>query len=757
MSRRVLARALAVTLASACALSQLACLQVQGPGEGYVPRFDDCGDGVIDEGEVCDGDALGGASCELLGFGAGALGCADDCNDYDRTACAAPASCGDDVRQAPEICDGVDLAGLSCESLGYASGSLSCLGNCGEIELTGCVPLQAQDAGSGPGDGAVADQGPPVDGSAQDRATSGDGAAADTVGPVDSAPLPDGAAQPDGASSDAGPPDAAAAVVRWTFGDRAVGHPAIGPSGRIYVLRGDWVNPLDSWSAPGADEVVAINPDGSQAWRFAETDIRFGGAPAVTADGTVYVVGSPGRLFALNPDGSKRWTFEARLQRGYGYDLADLSQPAFGPDGTIYLGAPKRSTATGAAPARFFALRPDGSERWSVELPDISSHPVVSAAGQPLAVFMGTPDTLHRLDPGSGASTWAFSAFWPPDDPAREINGLGPRLDLVPGGALNLIGYRYPDVTASDSSLVMMRVGNGAAALSWTTDELTDDVLAGPVYASDGRAFAPLCSASYAADEVRVISTTGVVSTHATLDGSEHAVADPALAADGSLYAVMQTNDSSSYGTYALYAVTPGGQIRWSLAVDYPPGGVTIGHDGTVYVPTATGLLAIQGTSPLAPGGWADAHGGLANLRSAAPPPAVLPDAGVDAGADAGGDAGPDAGVDAGVDAGTDAGGSVDSGPSSCSPACTGDDSCVNSACVDPNGCPDHSHLVSTYCECDEGYVVNAAATACEPDGAGPASCAGHCGGQSSDGTCYCTTDCTTYNDCCTDYQAQCG
>ncbi|MCA9720281.1 MAG: hypothetical protein KC468_36805, partial [Myxococcales bacterium] len=37
--------------------------------------------------EVCDGDALAGASCDSLGLGGGALACAGDCASYDVSGC----------------------------------------------------------------------------------------------------------------------------------------------------------------------------------------------------------------------------------------------------------------------------------------------------------------------------------------------------------------------------------------------------------------------------------------------------------------------------------------------------------------------------------------------------------------------------------------------------------------------------------------------------------------------------------------------
>ena len=52
-----------------------------------------CGNGLVDgAAEVCDGAALGGATCATLGFAGGTLACAPSCAGFDSTACALPAT-----------------------------------------------------------------------------------------------------------------------------------------------------------------------------------------------------------------------------------------------------------------------------------------------------------------------------------------------------------------------------------------------------------------------------------------------------------------------------------------------------------------------------------------------------------------------------------------------------------------------------------------------------------------------------------------
>jgi cysteine-rich repeat protein len=63
-----------------------------------------CGDGVINGNEECDGADLGGATCLDLGFPGGTLSCKASC-DFDKSGCNILASCGDGLVDPPEECD----------------------------------------------------------------------------------------------------------------------------------------------------------------------------------------------------------------------------------------------------------------------------------------------------------------------------------------------------------------------------------------------------------------------------------------------------------------------------------------------------------------------------------------------------------------------------------------------------------------------------------------------------------------------------
>ncbi len=119
---------------------------VEGGGEPPV-----CGDGVATGYEACDGTDLRGQTCaDLVGFKAGELGCNEDCT-LDTSRCE-PTVCGDGVADTDEQCDGTDLRGETCESvnLNFSGGTLACGPDC-RYDYSGC--RRAAVCGNGKAEG----------------------------------------------------------------------------------------------------------------------------------------------------------------------------------------------------------------------------------------------------------------------------------------------------------------------------------------------------------------------------------------------------------------------------------------------------------------------------------------------------------------------------------------------------------------------------------------------------------------------------
>jgi hypothetical protein len=102
-----------------------------------------CGDGNKQGDEECDGEDLGGLDCSDFGFDEGTLVCANDCTLFTN-ACS---TCGDGQLAATEECDGNNFGGLTCTDLGFDGGNLACAPDCSQVIESGC--MQAPNCGNG--------------------------------------------------------------------------------------------------------------------------------------------------------------------------------------------------------------------------------------------------------------------------------------------------------------------------------------------------------------------------------------------------------------------------------------------------------------------------------------------------------------------------------------------------------------------------------------------------------------------------------
>lgn len=102
-------------------------------------RLPNCGDNVSDTSEACDGPDLKGASCESLALGLGSLECLPDCTGYDIRDCSGAEWCGNILVETGEVCDASNLAGQTCETLGYMGGVLSCEPDCSDFDVKQCI------------------------------------------------------------------------------------------------------------------------------------------------------------------------------------------------------------------------------------------------------------------------------------------------------------------------------------------------------------------------------------------------------------------------------------------------------------------------------------------------------------------------------------------------------------------------------------------------------------------------------------------
>jgi hypothetical protein len=85
-----------------------------------------CPNGVVEEGEDCDGADLAGKTCESFGFTGGTPVCTERCV-IDTSSCD---GCGNGRIDANEQCDGAEIGGATCLSLGFGDGPVVCDQTC---------------------------------------------------------------------------------------------------------------------------------------------------------------------------------------------------------------------------------------------------------------------------------------------------------------------------------------------------------------------------------------------------------------------------------------------------------------------------------------------------------------------------------------------------------------------------------------------------------------------------------------------------
>jgi outer membrane protein assembly factor BamB len=352
--------------------------------------------------------------------------------------------------------------------------------------------------------------------------------------------------------------------LKWQFQlEGRPGSPVIGADGTIYLPTG-----LLNSKTPGY--LYAINPDGTQKWRF-----RFAGypshtAPAVSADGTIYVHmnGNNGniiateKLYALNSDGTLKWIYI--FNNGLGVYCADvISSPAIGNDGTIYVGS---------MDSRLYAVNPNGVEKWRQTVTgsintscSIHSSPVIAPDG---TLFIQDSFCLGAISP-QGILLWhtkcgestAGSKNSPSmaDDGTLYLGESDSLLAMNPDGTLKW-GYRIPDL--------------------W-------DIYTTAAIGSDGTIYEGTEKGLFA---IRPDGTMKWIFNPPVFGDN---CISPVIGSDGTVY--WMTYYSMLGGGWFFVAIRPDGTERWRIPVSTPEifanrTACVIGSDGTLFVPTSDWL-----------------------------------------------------------------------------------------------------------------------------------------------------------------------
>jgi hypothetical protein len=106
-----------------------------GSDTNTLPDVNECGDGILGNEEVCDGDLFGDVTCQSQGWESGELECNEWCSNYSTDGCY---TCGNAVVEGPETCDG-GVGNATCENQGFTEGEVTCNTQTCELDTSACT------------------------------------------------------------------------------------------------------------------------------------------------------------------------------------------------------------------------------------------------------------------------------------------------------------------------------------------------------------------------------------------------------------------------------------------------------------------------------------------------------------------------------------------------------------------------------------------------------------------------------------------
>jgi outer membrane protein assembly factor BamB len=216
-------------------------------------------------------------------------------------------------------------------------------------------------------------------------------------------------------------------TLKWSFatGGNVRNSPAIGADGTIYIGSDD-------------DNLYALSPDGTQKWAFDTGGNVNVTSNAIGTDGTIYTGGSADKLYALNPDGTEKWSYAADgdilslaltgnilyFTHNGGRNIVSLNATdgslnwsvphgaftggsmAIDADNTVYF-----QGDLGGGSGKVWAIRSDGTEKWSLPLAGSASRGgvVLASDGTLYASTKESTDHFKAINSSDGSLKWTYT------------------------------------------------------------------------------------------------------------------------------------------------------------------------------------------------------------------------------------------------------------------------------------------------------------------------------------------------------------
>lgn len=335
--------------------------------------------------------------------------------------------------------------------------------------------------------------------------------------------------------------------------------PAIGDDGTIYVSTG--VNSGTGDATPFG-RIHAVDPNGTVKWSF---DLDYNAySPAIGPDGTIYVQDFHNVTYAFSPAGALKWKFN-----DFDYPLHpiyDVGQriPAVGADGTVYIPADGLYAVNPTTGERIWRFNP----LWGKSC---RQSPVIAADGT-ILIFIHQHD-FYAVNP-DGTEKWHVQL-----DHEEEMSFTCPAIDY--DGTIYLGAERHED------SWVYAFNPDGTKKWKYPVEGSSRIVRASPTIGPDGTIYiATKAGGTDYTAKLIALTPSGTKKWEWVVE-SEHGpgsfddvYSTPTIGADGMIYIGAETE--------RLYAVNPDGTLNWKTRLESGINwsSAAIKNDGTLYIGT---------------------------------------------------------------------------------------------------------------------------------------------------------------------------
>ena len=311
---------------------------------------------------------------------------------------------------------------------------------------------------------------------------------------------------------------------KWKYGvGSIITAPTIDSSGTIYI--------------GSSDVLYAINPNGTQKWKYNIDNTYITTTPAIGSDRTIYFGSHEGIFYALNPNGTQKWNYTT--------GGAIQSSPAIGNDGTIYFGCNDYN---------FYALNPNGTLKWEYTTGyAIRMSPAISSDGTIYFQSAGSDGNFYGLNP-NGTLKWKYHTGC--------FGSISP--------AIGSDGTIYCD---GNEGLYALNP-NGTLKWEYIIEGDTSNIQMSPAIGKDGTIYYG-SGLSSGGSYVLALNPNGTLKWK--YNAQLHSTSGMVIGSDGYIYFGVGPS---------LVALNPNGILKWNYSIDTESSsflGVAIGSDGTLY------------------------------------------------------------------------------------------------------------------------------------------------------------------------------